>query len=660
MLSYENLRLQFGPKIIFEGCTFTVAMHDRVGLVGPNGAGKSTLLKLLAGLIEADDVVTKNAKGITIGYLPQDGVETHGKPLVEEVETAFADILGLRKLIDETGERLESIDHASEEYLETLEMMHEWEQQLADAEPAKIRPRVERVLLGLGFSMEDMTRDTGEFSGGWQMRIALAKLLLREPSLLLMDEPTNHLDIESQAWIEAWLKRYRGAVMMVSHDKSFLDTVTNRTFALEGDGKLEAYFGNYTYYKTTAAERREQLRKAFEIQQREIEHHTDFINRFRASANKATQVQSRIKFLEKLERVVYIEEDTSQIGFRFPEPPRSGQVVLEFAGMAKWYDDLCVFKNVDFRLERGDRVAIVGVNGAGKSTFVKMLAGRESLTGGDRIEGPNSAISYFAQHQAQELDPTLTVFETVNEVAVGEGTTRLRTLLGAFLFRGEDALKPVRVLSGGERNRLALARMLLRPFNCLILDEPTNHLDMKSKAVLTEAIKNFPGTVVVVSHDRDFLDPIVTKVLEVRKGGIRIFPGNVSYYLEATAAERAATNAEPSSSAPGKLSAATGTSGASANAAQNDGKQERKKTGDLNKRLAPQRKKAAELEKRIGEIEAKIVERELAMTDPAFFQRGTATKADMDAYETLKKELDSVYETWGALTEEIAAAELAG
>lgn len=649
MLSYKDLRLQFGHKVIFDACEFMVAMHDRVGLVGPNGAGKSTLLKLLAGLIEPDGATIKNAKGITIGYLPQDGVETHGKPLVDEVESAFADILGLRDRIDETGNLLDEMDPNSEEYLETLDMMGDWEQQLADAEPQKIRPRIERVLLGLGFSMDDMQRDTGEFSGGWQMRIALAKLLLREPSLLLMDEPTNHLDIESQAWLENWLKRYRGAVMLVSHDRAFLDTVTNRTFAIEGMGKLDAYFGNYSYYKVTAAERREQQRKAYEVQQREIEHHMDFINRFRASANKATQVQSRIKFLEKLERVPPVWEDNASIGFRFPAPPRSGQVVLEFENMSKYYDDLCVFKKVNFTLERGDRVAIVGVNGAGKSTFVKMLAGREPLTGGERTEGPNSAISYFAQHQAQELDPTLTVFETVNEVAAGEGNTRLRTLLGAFLFKGADSEKKVNVLSGGERNRLALARMLLRPFNCLILDEPTNHLDMKSKAVLTDAIKNFPGTVVVVSHDRDFLDPIVTKVLEVRHGGIRTFSGNVSYYLEATAAERAAALEAGGTS---KLSAATGGKAASGNSAQ-----AAKKAATPAAQIPALKKKAGEQEKRIAELEAKVAVFETKMMDPAFFKRGAETKKETEAYEALKKELETLVTAWSAINEEIAAAE---
>ena len=323
--------------------------------------------------------------------------------------------------------------------------------------------------------------------------------------------------------------------------------------------------------------------------------------------------------------------------------------MLEFENMAKWYDELCVFRKVDFRLERGDRVAIVGVNGAGKSTFVKMLAGREPLTSGERIEGRNSAISYFAQHQAQELNPDLTVYETVNEVAAGEGNTRLRTLLGAFLFRGEDSEKPVRVLSGGERNRLALARMLLRPFNCLILDEPTNHLDMKSKAVLTEAIRNFPGTVVVVSHDRDFLDPIVTKVVEVRKGGIRVFPGNVSYYLEATAAERAEREAEPAATPNGKLAAATA---APAPAASSKGK-----PTDQSKQLAALKKKAGEWEKRIAVLEAAIADKEAKMMDPVFFQKGGETKATMDAYEAEKRELAAIYEQWGAAGEEIAALE---
>jgi ATP-binding cassette subfamily F protein 3 len=555
MISFKDLRLQFGHKVIFDHCTFMVAMHDRVGLVGPNGAGKSTLLKLMAGLLQFDAGEYKSSKGMTIGYLPQDGVECHGKTLFEEVKSAFADIFSLRETIDETYARLDEMDPTSEEYMETLDLAAEWEDKLADAEPAKIKPRVERVLLGLGFSMADLQRDTGEFSGGWQMRIALAKLLLREPSLLLMDEPTNHLDIESQDWLENWLKHYRGAVMLVSHDRAFLDAVTNRTFALEGDGKCVAYLGNFSYYKKTAAEQREQLRKAWENQKREIADVQEFINRFRATASKAAQVQSRVKMLEKLERIEYREEDKSQIMFRFPEPPRSTQRVLELDRVTKSYGDLQVFGKINFTLERGDRVAIVGVNGAGKSTFVKMLAGREPVSSGERIEGSGASISYFAQHQAQELDSDLTVFETVNEVGAGEGNTRLRTLLAAFLFKGPDSEKKVKVLSGGERNRLALARMLLRPFNCLILDEPTNHLDMKSKAVLVDAVKNFPGTVVIVSHDRDFLDPVVNKVLEVRKGGIRTFLGNVSYYLEATAAER---EAERASGTEGKLAAATG------------------------------------------------------------------------------------------------------
>ena len=538
MISYQDLRLRYGHKVIFDHCTFQVDMHDRVGLVGPNGAGKSTLLKLMAGLVSYDGGECKSAKGMTVGYLPQDGVECHGNTLMEEVKSAFADILSLREVIDDTYALLDEMNPDSPEYLETIDLAAEWEDKLADAEPDKIKPRVQRVLLGLGFTMADMDRDTGEFSGGWQMRIALAKLLLREPSLLLMDEPTNHLDIESQDWLENWLRHYRGAVMLVSHDRAFLDAVTTRTFALEGDGKCLTYLGNYSYYKKTAAEQRELQRKAWENQQREIADIREFINRFRATVSKAAQVQSRIKTLEKLERIEYKPEDKSQIFFRFPEPPRGSQLVVELDRVTKAYGDNRVFNKFSLRLERGERVAIVGVNGAGKSTLVSMLAGREPISSGERIEGSGTVISYFAQHQANELDGKLTVYDTVNEVAPGEGNTRLRTLLAAFLFRGPDAAKPVSVLSGGERNRLALAKMLLKPFNCLILDEPTNHLDMKSKAVLTEAIKNFPGTVVVVSHDRDFLDPIVTKVVEVRNGGIRVFLGNVTQYLETTAAER--------------------------------------------------------------------------------------------------------------------------
>lgn len=645
MLELDGIHLQYGPQLIFDHVSAIIGSHDRIGLVGLNGTGKSTLLKIIAGQIEPDTGRLTPARGMTIGYLPQDGIECHGKTLFSEVEQALDHIIELRANVDQLSARLASMEQQSEEYHDALLMLGDWEQQLDDAEAHKVKSRIERVLLGLGFQMSDMTRDTGEFSGGWQMRIALAKLLLREPSLLLMDEPTNHLDIDSQRWLEDWLRRYRGSLLVVSHDRAFLDTVCTRTLSIHRS-RLENYAGNYSYFEKTSAALREQQRLAAEKQRREIEKTQEFIDRFRFKATKAAQVQSRVKALEKIDRIEAEEEDHTAIAFRFPAPPASGQVVLKLENVSKFYGDLKVFEKVDFQLERGERIAIVGPNGAGKSTLVRILAGTEPLTCGERTEGLRVAIAHFAQHQADELDTSLDVFETVNAVATGEGKTRLRSLLGAFLFRGEAVLKKVSVLSGGERNRLALARLLLRPFNCLILDEPTNHLDMRSKAVLADAIKHYEGTFIIVSHDRDFLDPLVTKVLEVRGGKIRVFHGNISYYLERTAEEQRATGSGDTSSASAKEKLA-----------DLDPRERRRRTAERNQRLAPLRKKAAEQEEEIARLETEIAAWEEKMADPEFFKKGSDTRSAMDSYNAAKEKLDAAFATWGELTDTIAAEE---
>ncbi|MDR2863886.1 MAG: ABC-F family ATP-binding cassette domain-containing protein [Puniceicoccales bacterium] len=637
MLEIDGVHLQYGHQLLFDDISLVVGPHDRAGLVGLNGTGKSTFLKMIAGLIEPDTGRFTKAKGMTHGYLPQDGIECHGRTLFTEVEHALDDIIALRRSIEEVSAQLQTLSHESAQYRDALMMLGDWERQLEDAEAHKVKSRVERVLLGLGFQMSDMTRDTGEFSGGWQMRIALAKLLLREPSLLLLDEPTNHLDIESQRWLEDWLRRYRGALIVVSHDRAFLDTICDRTLAIHRS-RIEDYAGNYTYFEKTSAMLREQRRIAAEKQRREIEKTQEFIDRFRAKATKAAQVQSRIKALEKVDIIEAEEEDYTAIAFRFPPPPASGQTVLKLDGVSKFYGSLRVFEKVDFQLERGERIAIVGPNGAGKSTLVRILAGAEPPTAGTRTEGLRVAVAHFAQHQADELDPELDVFETVNAVATGEGKTRLRSLLGAFLFRGDDVFKRVSVLSGGERNRLALARLLLRPFNCLILDEPTNHLDMRSKAVLSEAIKHYEGTFIIVSHDRAFLDPLVTKVLEVRDGRIRVFPGNVSYYLDATESERQA-----------RTTAATDTTGKKPDA--EDPRERRRRIAERNQRLAPLRKKATALEEQIARLEAEVAAWEEQMADPAFFKKGNNTKAAMESYNAAKTAIEAAYEEWSRLDE---------
>jgi ATP-binding cassette subfamily F protein 3 len=649
MLELDGIHLRYGHQLLFDDVSAVIGGHERIGLVGLNGSGKSTLLKLIAGLAEPDTGHLLKANGMSLGYLPQDGIECHGRTLFTEVEHALDDIVSLQRKMDALSARLGELPTEGAEYQEALLMLGDWEHQLEDAEAHKVKSRVECVLLGLGFQMADMGRDTGEFSGGWQMRIALAKLLLREPSLLLMDEPTNHLDIESQRWLEEWLQRYRGTLIVVSHDRAFLDTVCKRTLALKL-GRLEDYAGNYSYYEKTSAMLREQQRIAAEKQRREIEKTQTFIDRFRATATKAAQVQSRIKALAKIKRVNVDEEDESAIAFRFPPPPPSGQTVLKLDSVSKSYGTLRVFAGVDLQIERGERLAVVGPNGAGKSTLIRILAGAEAPSSGTRTEGLRVAVAHFAQNQAQELDPSIDVFETVNSIATGEGKTRLRSVLGAFLFRGDDVFKKVSVLSGGERNRLALVRLLLRPFNCLILDEPTNHLDMRSKAVLAEAIRHYEGTFIIVSHDRAFLDPLVTRVLEVRKGRLRSFPGNVSYYLEATQAER--------------LGQATGTGNTVSTVANapakaqlpSDPRERRRLVAERNLRMAPLRKKIAEAEATIAKLETAIANWEEQMASPEFFKKGTNTKAAIDSYNDTKAKLETTYALWSRLSEELETA----
>lgn len=640
MFSLSDIRLRYGPRILFDGVSAVIGARERIGLVGLNGAGKSTLLKILARTQDFDAGTLDAAKNATVGYLPQDGLETRGKTLYAEVESAAEDILSLRRKIAEADAALRGMDADSDAFRETLGLVSDWERALENADAEKLRSRVETILHGLGFAQADMARDTGEFSGGWQMRIALAKLLLREPSLLLLDEPTNHLDAESQDWLENWLSRYAGAVVVVSHDRAFLDTVCGKTFALSS-GRLETYNGNYSYFEKTSRERREALCRAAQNQEREIAKTEKFIERFRAKATKAAQVQSRIRQLEKIERVNFEEEDDSRIAFTFPPAPQSGQVVLELKNLSKSYGALRVLENISLKIERGERIAVVGVNGAGKSTLIRMLAGTEAPSAGTRAEGLNVAVSYFAQHQARELDPDIDVLTTVNNVAAGLGTTRLRTLLGAFLFRGEDVFKPVGVLSGGERNRLALARMLLRPFNFLILDEPTNHLDMRAKDVLAQALKQYAGTFVIVSHDRAFLDPLVTKVFEVKNHGVRVFHGNVSDYLAATAEARARER---------EAFASRNASSAEKNSTD-DPRERRRANAERARRLAPLRKALKETEEKISALEAERSELETKMSAPEFFVRGDATKSEMTRYESLKKGIAAAYERWTELAE---------
>ncbi len=530
MITINQISHHFGKKTLFNKINTVIGARDRIALIGSNGSGKTTLLRMFMGELEAESGSVDKPDYVSIGYLPQDGISVSGKTLFKEAESAFGDVLELKKKIDQAEEQMVEMDTSEDAYYDLIDQMGEWEQQLEDHEPHKMKSRVERILMGMGFKASDFERDTGEFSGGWQMRIALAKLLLQNPSLIILDEPTNHLDILSQHWVEQYLKHYQGALIVISHDRAFLDEVTDRTLELR-QGDLNSFKGNYSYYITETDKRLEILRKAYANQQKEIKEVKDWITRFRSNVKKASMVQSRIKSLNKME-LVTIPRDEKKMFFRFPKSPPASAKVITITGLEKAYGDNVIFDGLDLRIDKGDRIAVVGVNGAGKSTLARIMAGIEPYQGGTVELGINTVLGYFAQSQAEELNPANTVLEEVETAAIGNDDANPRGALGALLFSGDEALKKTSVLSGGEKNRVALAKMLMHPANCMILDEPTNHLDIKSKEVLQEAINLFEGTVILVSHDRSFLDGVVNKVLEVSPGSTRMLTCNVSEYIE--------------------------------------------------------------------------------------------------------------------------------
>ena len=540
MLAIKKLRVEFGARVIFKDLSFTVMPKERISFAGHNGAGKSTLMKCIGGALEANGGEISKAKDCKVGYLPQEGIHIKGISLWDETESAFGEAKTIQDKIDTLSEQLSTMDSSSEEYLELLYEIGDLDIALEHLDPNTIKPRVESVLLGLGFKQSDFTRDCAEFSGGWQMRIAMAKLFLQEPAVLLLDEPTNHLDIDSQTWMEQYLFNYPGAIIIISHDLALLDALTKRTIAF-AHGKAEEYAGNYSYYLTESKLRKEIKIKAYHAQRKEIEKTKQFIERFRAKASKATQAQSRIKQLEKVELIV-LEQDDAVMNFTFPKPPPSGQSVAKLEDASKSYGELNIFSGFDFEVERGERLAIVGPNGAGKSTFCRLITGQEDPDSGAYLPGQKTAISFFSQNHADELDPNKSVIETCEAVASTKNAPLVRNILGCFLFRGDDVFKKVGVLSGGERSRVALVCMLIQPANFLILDEPTNHLDVQSQAVLQSALAEYPGAYLIVSHNRSFLDPIVTKTLEFRPGeSPQVYHGNVTYYLDKKAEEKGAT-----------------------------------------------------------------------------------------------------------------------
>ncbi len=530
MITINQVSHNFGKKVLFNKINAVINPHDRIALVGSNGSGKTTLLRMLMGELEPESGSVDKLDYVSIGYLPQDGISVSGKTLFAEAESAFGDIKELQEKLEKAEANMLEMDTSEEAYYELIDQMGEWEQQLENYEPNKMKSRIERILMGMGFEEKDFDRDTGEFSGGWQMRIALAKLLLQNPSLLIMDEPTNHLDIVSQNWVEQYLKHYQGALIVISHDRAFLDEVTNRTLELKL-GNLNSFKGNYSFYVSESGKRLETLRKAYANQQKEIKETKEWIARFRSNVKKASMVQSRIKALGKLE-LITIPRDEKKMFFRFPPPPPASAKVITITDLHKSYGDNVIFNGLNLRIDKGDRIAVVGVNGAGKSTLARIMAGQEPYQNGTVEKGINTVIGYFAQSQAEELKPENTVLEEVELAAAGNPDANPRGALGALLFSGDEALKKTAVLSGGEKNRVALSKMLMQPCNCMILDEPTNHLDIKSKEVLQEAINLFEGTVILVSHDRAFLDGVVNKVLEVSPGSTRMLTCNVSEYIE--------------------------------------------------------------------------------------------------------------------------------
>lgn len=634
MLHLIDLRKEFADRVLFDRLQLHIRPGDRIGLCGDNGSGKTTLLKLLAGQLDPDGGRVAVARGTTFGYLPQDGLTHEGRTLFEEVRSGLDELVAIETEMEQIQSRLEeNVDE------ELLERYSELEQEFARRGGYAMEAEIGRVLCGLGFAESDWQRPCETFSGGWQMRIALARLLLRRPNLLLLDEPTNHLDLPARDWLEDYLRNYPYAVVLVSHDRYFLDQVVGRIVEL-WNGRLTEYPGNYSTYLKQRTERIEALREAKRRQDEEIARIEAFINRFRYQANKASLVQSRIKQLEKIERIE-LPPQRKSIAFRFPDPPKGGREVMVLEQAAQRYGDLEVFSKVDLTIERGERVALVGANGAGKSTLMRLLAGVEAPAEGRRIEGYNLEMAYFAQDQARVLDPDKTVLQQITEAAPFSMVPRVRDILGSFLFSGDDVDKPVRVLSGGERNRLALAILLLRPANLLLLDEPTNHLDLASKEVLLEALKGYRGTLVFVSHDRHFVDSLATRVVYVANGGIDCWPGNYSDFVMARAARGDESHSElrvEQKSARNQL--------------PDDRQARREEHARRKARQRAEQKRQRELEQletQIEQAETELGEVETEMALPESYQDAERWKMLSARHQELKDGIEALYRRWEEL-----------
>ena len=632
MISVDNLTVEFGGFTLFDGVSFVVNKKDRIALVGKNGAGKSTMLKIFAGLQSPTSGAISKPKEVTIGYLPQQMTLTDTRTVREEAETAFDHVRQLEETINRLNEELANrTDYESAGYQTLIDRVTSLSEHYQMMGGNNYYAELERTLIGLGFKRSDLDRPTAEFSGGWRMRIELAKLLLRSPDVLLLDEPTNHLDIESIQWLETFIATRANAVILVSHDRAFLDNTTTRTIEIEL-GRIYDYRAKYSDYVVLRKERREQQLRAYENQQKMIADTEAFIERFRYKATKAVQVQSRIKQLDKVERIEVDEVDTAMLNLKFPPAPRSGSYPVIAEEVAKRYGDHLIFDHVTFTIHRGDKVAFVGKNGEGKSTLVKCIMGEITDYTGKLKLGHNVKIGYFAQNQAQLLDENRTVFETIDYVAQGDIRTKIRDILGAFMFGGEASDKKVKVLSGGERTRLAMIRLLLEPVNLLILDEPTNHLDMRSKDVLKDALKAFDGTVIVVSHDREFLDGLVDKVYEFGNQRVVEHLGGIYDFLE----KKKMDNLRELE----RTTKATSTVVMDEEPSQNKLSYEARK--EQSKAIKRQEKAVADLERRIAELESRIAEIETRLATPD----GAADTALYEEYATAKRELSETMDQW--------------
>ena len=640
MISIQGLKVEFGSQVLFENISYVINKRDKIALVGKNGAGKTTMLRIITGEQQPTSGTVARQADITIGYLPQQMVLKDELTVKQEAARAFEHLQQMDAAIERMNRQLaERTDYDSEDYQELIERVAQKTELRALMQSENIEAEIEKTLTGLGFERSDFDRPTSEFSGGWRMRIELAKLLLRRPDVLLLDEPTNHLDIESIQWLESFLKNRNGALLLVSHDRAFIDNVTNRTIEISL-GKIYDYKVSYSQFVELRKERVEQQMRAYENQQKLIHDTEDFIERFRYKATKAIQVQSRIKMLDKLERIEVDEVDRSRMRLKFPPAPRSGDYPIIAEDLRKDYGALNVFHDVTFTIKRGEKVAFVGKNGAGKSTLVKCIMGEIPFEGKLQI-GHNVKIGYFAQNQAQLLDETLTVYDTIDYVAVGDIRTRINDILGAFMFGGKNADKKVKVLSGGEKSRLAMIRLLLQPVNLLILDEPTNHLDMPSKDVLKEAIQAFNGTVIVVSHDRDFLNGIVDKVYEFGEHRVREHLGGIYDFLQKKqldSLQQLEIRVNPNAI----------TAGIETEEPASQGKMDYQRQKERERRIRQAEKKVKTLEAKIAELEQQLADIEEKLS--------TATSEDVDIYykhSQISRELDDVMAQW-----EQASAEL--